>query len=200
MAGALARECTTSRYHAFSPSHALLFSVAQVVFGDPYTGNQTACGWWARVGNNLSYLVHWDQSMVCPPSMAADPSMHVLENYWPNTPPTPQPPNPSSFNFAGLSGSAAVGVLVVIIIASIAVVVASAYFGFTFCSSKMKLASGFAMVPVEDHSINNAGVSSDAAPSADESLDVVIDATVIAAARDGAYSPLPGRPSRLSRA
>lgn len=69
-------------------------SPSQVVFGDALTETVTACGWWARVGDNLTYVVHWNETMVCPPSMAHDPSRVVLPNYWGLPSPT-QSPTPS---------------------------------------------------------------------------------------------------------
>lgn len=54
----------------------------QVVFGDPKWGERTACGWWARVGSNLTYIVHWEKTMECPTTMFNDSSLVVLPNYW----------------------------------------------------------------------------------------------------------------------
>lgn len=58
----------------------------QVVFGDQHTGEATACGWWARVGYNLTYLVHWDKTMECPTTLYNDSSRAVLPDYF--APPT----------------------------------------------------------------------------------------------------------------
>jgi hypothetical protein len=54
----------------------------QVMFGDGYSGNNfpSACGWFARVGFNLTFYIP-PYATVCPDTLAV-PHAFTLVNYW----------------------------------------------------------------------------------------------------------------------
>jgi hypothetical protein len=112
----------------------------QIIFGDGYTGESTVCGWWARIGQNLSYLVNWESVNSCPDSLAGRPFL-TLPNYWNTsaapaasataTPsPLPPPVSPASaarFHIGALGSPASIVVVVAIFVAALVAVAGAAY-------------------------------------------------------------------------
>jgi hypothetical protein len=74
----------------------------QVVFGDSTSGVQSACGWFARVGYNLTYYIV-PYSTACPDSLSALST--TLEDFWvpmsSTRTPSPEPPAPSNSPLPG---------------------------------------------------------------------------------------------------
>ena len=128
----------------------------QITFGDYFTQERTACGWWARVGNNLTFSTGFGYfpSSPCPTSLVNNSI--TFEDYWMSSPPTSTPqPQPSVRSFLGLHGVEEIIVIVTICVFSLTVFalivsVALGYFSCKFC----RLRRDFKLHAEGDYSIN----------------------------------------------